>query len=101
MTVGPVVAMDLLAEDAVGRWEAMVGPMDPTVAKTERPGSIRASLGTDAIRNVIHSAKSSQHVEKVQTLPVNCFNNIEIASSFVSNSFAVCKNRPTSLLGTF
>ncbi len=46
MTSGPIVALELLAVDAIQQWRSLLGPTNSTNAKQEAPGSIRARFGT-------------------------------------------------------
>merc|ERR1719399_3943 len=53
-----VVAMELVAEGAVAKWQAMMGPEDPAQAKMQAPRSIRALFGSDAAKNAVHGSES-------------------------------------------
>eukprot|EP00927_Polykrikos_kofoidii_P063189 TRINITY_DN58009_c0_g1_i1.p1 TRINITY_DN58009_c0_g1~~TRINITY_DN58009_c0_g1_i1.p1 ORF type:complete len:378 (+),score=75.22 TRINITY_DN58009_c0_g1_i1:161-1294(+) len=50
------VAMELVGDDAVGKWQAIVGPADPRTAKYEAPKSLRAHLAVDSIKNAVHGS---------------------------------------------
>lgn len=50
------VAMELVGDDAVSKWQAIVGPTDPGQARSEAPRSLRAHLGNDATRNAVHAS---------------------------------------------
>lgn len=56
---GPCLALEIRArandEDVVSVFRDYVGPVDPAVARTLRPDSIRAKYGVSRIRNAIHS----------------------------------------------
>lgn len=65
ITSGPVIAMELLAEDAVNQLIQVVGPADPAEATSKSAGCLRARFGQDVTRNVIHAAKSLTHAERV------------------------------------
>ncbi|XP_044297495.1 nucleoside diphosphate kinase 7 isoform X5 [Varanus komodoensis] len=58
ITSGPVVAMEILGDDAISRWKNLLGPANSVVARTDAPDSIRANFGTDGIRNVAHGPDS-------------------------------------------
>lgn len=60
----PVIACELMSEDAVGRWREVLGPTDSTVARKEAPGSIRARFGTDAMQNACHGSDSPQSASR-------------------------------------
>ena len=57
---GPVVVAVLSKVDAVRGWRERVGPTDPDVARERHPKSIRAQLGVDALRNVVHASATVQ-----------------------------------------
>ncbi|KAI6078958.1 Nucleoside diphosphate kinase 7 [Aix galericulata] len=58
ITSGPVVAMEILGDEAVCKWKALLGPANSAVAKTDEPDSIRANFGHDGIRNAAHGPDS-------------------------------------------
>jgi len=58
LTSGPVVALALSGMGAVARWNALLGPEDPLVAKVRCSSCLRARFGTDATRNVGHGSGS-------------------------------------------
>lgn len=60
VTSGPVVAMELMGEDAVNRWRELLGPTDSALARCEAPSSVRARFGTDNTRNACHGSDSPQ-----------------------------------------
>lgn len=55
---GPVVAMELMGDEAMSIWRRLLGPADPAVAWKEAPQSVRAQFGTDGIKNVGHGSDS-------------------------------------------
>uniref|UniRef100_A0A8C9Y5Y1 Nucleoside diphosphate kinase homolog 7 n=1 Tax=Sander lucioperca TaxID=283035 RepID=A0A8C9Y5Y1_SANLU len=55
---GPVVAMELMGDEAMSTWRRLLGPADSAVARKEAPQSIRAQFGTDGIKNVGHGSDS-------------------------------------------
>lgn len=60
MTSGPVVAFELMRENAVAAWRDMTGPTDPAVGKREAPQSLRAKYGLDPINNAVHGSDSTE-----------------------------------------
>lgn len=54
ITSGPVIAMEILRDDAISEWKRLLGPANSGVSRTDAPGSIRALFGTDGIRNAAH-----------------------------------------------
>ncbi|KAK2540910.1 Nme7 [Columba guinea] len=58
ITSGPIVAMEILGDDAICKWKTLLGPANSAVAKTDAPGSIRANYGHDGLRNAAHGPDS-------------------------------------------
>ncbi|XP_060053930.1 nucleoside diphosphate kinase 7 isoform X2 [Erinaceus europaeus] len=58
ITSGPIIAMEILRDDAICEWKRLLGPANSGMACTEAPGSIRALFGTDGIRNAAHGPDS-------------------------------------------
>ncbi|XP_028614454.1 nucleoside diphosphate kinase 7 [Grammomys surdaster] len=54
ITSGPVIAMEILRDDAISEWKRLLGPANSGLARSDAPGSIRALFGTDGIRNAAH-----------------------------------------------
>ena len=59
MTSDVVVGMELIAESAVQKWRAVLGPTNTQKAQNEAPDSIRAKFGTDGTKNACHGADSA------------------------------------------
>ncbi|KAG0621469.1 hypothetical protein M758_3G022300 [Ceratodon purpureus] len=57
---GPVVAMELVGENALCRWRMLLGPTSAEVARIKAPSSIRAQFGTDCTRNACHGSDSHE-----------------------------------------
>merc|ERR1712054_28088 len=51
---GPMLVMEIRAEDAVASFREFVGPSDPAIGRTLRPHTLRARYGHDKIRNALH-----------------------------------------------
>ncbi|XP_047559714.1 nucleoside diphosphate kinase 7 isoform X2 [Lutra lutra] len=58
ITSGPVIAMEILRDDALCEWKRLLGPANSGMARTEAPESLRALFGTDGIRNAAHGPDS-------------------------------------------
>ncbi|XP_064376790.1 nucleoside diphosphate kinase homolog 7 isoform X2 [Dromaius novaehollandiae] len=58
VTSGPIVAMEILGDDAVSKWKTLLGPANSAVARTDAPDSIRANFGHDGLRNAAHGPDS-------------------------------------------
>ncbi|KAG8515754.1 Nucleoside diphosphate kinase 7, partial [Galemys pyrenaicus] len=58
ITSGPIIAMEILRDDAICEWKRLLGPANSGMAHVDAPGSIRALFGTDGIRNAAHGPDS-------------------------------------------
>ena len=53
VTGGPVLAMELVGENAIQRWRELIGPTDPSQARSEASSSLRARFGRGITRGHI------------------------------------------------
>lgn len=53
MSTGPVLAFELVGENAVQRWQEIIGPADPAKARSEAASSLRARFGKGNILNAV------------------------------------------------
>lgn len=51
---GPCVAMEISGDGAHARFRELVGPVDPEIARTLRPNTLRARFGRDKVKNALH-----------------------------------------------
>jgi nucleoside-diphosphate kinase len=58
MSSDKIVALELVSNDAVAKWRAVIGPTNCEDAKRDAPNSIRARFGTDKTRNAVHGSDS-------------------------------------------
>ncbi|XP_036298944.1 nucleoside diphosphate kinase 7 isoform X1 [Pipistrellus kuhlii] len=58
ITSGPVIAMEILRDDAICEWKRLLGPANSVMARGDAPCSIRALFGADCIRNAAHGPDS-------------------------------------------
>ncbi|NWU75920.1 NDK7 kinase, partial [Onychorhynchus coronatus] len=58
ITSGPVLAMEILGDDAVSKWKAIVGPANPTATETDTLDSIRENFGHGGLRDAAHGPDS-------------------------------------------
>ncbi|KAM4796897.1 nucleoside diphosphate kinase homolog 7 isoform 2-T2 [Rhinophrynus dorsalis] len=56
MTSGPIVAMEVIGDEAVSSWRKLLGPTNSSTARSESPQSIRARFGTDGTKNAAHGS---------------------------------------------
>lgn len=58
VTSGPIIAMELVGENAIQRWRELIGPTDPSKARSEASSSLRARFGKDVTHNSVHGSDS-------------------------------------------
>ena len=68
MCGGPVVVAVLSKVDAVASWRERIGPADPDVARETHPESLRAQLGVDSLRNVVHGSATVEDAARERAL---------------------------------
>lgn len=56
--------MELVADNAIDKWRALIGPTNTLAAKQEKPDSLRAYFGTDGTKNAVHGSDSRESVKK-------------------------------------
>lgn len=61
MTSDPIIALELVAEDAVTKWRELIGPTDCVQARQVAPNSIRALYATDKTHNAVHGSDSDEN----------------------------------------
>ncbi|CAF0786359.1 unnamed protein product [Didymodactylos carnosus] len=69
MTSGPILAMMLKRENAIGAWQELIGPTNSTQARESYPDSrvlsdVRALFGTNEEKNAVHGSDSPVSVER-------------------------------------
>lgn len=64
MCSAPIVALELVGEDAINGWRKMMGPADSQEAKKTAPGSLRARFGYDLASNAVHGAEDHEQATK-------------------------------------
>eukprot|EP00873_Tetraselmis_striata_P014003 jgi/Tetstr1/434267/TSEL_023374.t1 len=60
MSSGRIVAMELMAPDAIAKWRALIGPTNSDTARAEAPKSLRALFGTDNTQNACHGSDAPE-----------------------------------------
>ncbi|XP_033208688.1 nucleoside diphosphate kinase 7 [Belonocnema kinseyi] len=61
---GPIVAIELLGEDCVARWQELTGPNDSSEAREKAPSSIRACYGKDFVQNAVYGSADVKSADK-------------------------------------
>lgn len=59
-----IIGMDLVGTNALEILIDLAGDVDPVVAKKQQPRSLRASYGTDWVRNTLYFAEDHEQIEK-------------------------------------
>eukprot|EP00351_Strombidinopsis_sp_SopsisLIS2011_P003055 CAMPEP_0116879540 /NCGR_PEP_ID=MMETSP0463-20121206/11355_1 /TAXON_ID=181622 /ORGANISM="Strombidinopsis sp, Strain SopsisLIS2011" /LENGTH=59 /DNA_ID=CAMNT_0004528993 /DNA_START=503 /DNA_END=682 /DNA_ORIENTATION=- len=52
--------MEIVADGAIDKWRNIIGPTDSVQAKMHASRSLRASYGTNSLRNAVHGSHSAQ-----------------------------------------
>lgn len=55
---GPVLAFEIVGDNAIQRWRELIGPTDPSKARSECSSSLRARFGRDVTHNAVHGSDS-------------------------------------------
>lgn len=63
---GPVVALELVGNEAVSVWLELLGPTDEATAKKEAPQSVRARFATEGAQIIGHGSDSLAAAAKVK-----------------------------------
>ncbi|XP_068125905.1 nucleoside diphosphate kinase homolog 7 [Hyperolius riggenbachi] len=58
MTSGPIVALEIMGDEAITGWRRLLGPTNSSVARSDSPESIRARFGSDGTKNAAHGSDS-------------------------------------------
>jgi nucleoside-diphosphate kinase len=64
VTSGPVVALELVGDNAIERWRENVGPVDPMEARKTKPDSLRAIYGYEKASNAFHASENCDAATK-------------------------------------
>ena len=51
--------LEIVADGALAKWNALIGPEDPIQAKLNAPSTLRAAYGSDKVRNALHGASDN------------------------------------------
>lgn len=63
LTSEPVLALELLGDDAIAQWLKVIGPEDSDEARKTAPSSLRACYGKDNIQNGFHGSENPEAAE--------------------------------------
>ncbi|KAH8967611.1 hypothetical protein BDL97_03G086200 [Sphagnum fallax] len=93
---GPVVAIELVAENALCRWRLLLGPTSSEVARMKAPSSIRAQFGTDCTMNACHGSDSHESA-RLETLFFFTCTNMGMCAKFINSTLCIIK--PHAVMG--
>lgn len=65
---GPILALELVGDNAIERWRAAIGPRDPVEARKTAPESLRALYGMEMASNGFHGSDDQE-----QAVRAACF----------------------------
>ena len=63
---GPVVAMELMGEEAISVWRRLLGQTESTTTQGGALESIRAQFGADGVQNAAHGSDSVTAAARVR-----------------------------------
>lgn len=86
MTTG----LEIVNQNALQSWKELCGPENATVAKTQAPQSIRASFGTDSVRNAVHCSDTFPNKKAESDL----FFSSELGTSAMFSNCTCCVIKP-------
>jgi nucleoside-diphosphate kinase len=64
MSSGPIVALQLIADNAITKWRSLIGPTNSETARAQAPNSIRARFGKDGTQNAVHGSDSTASAQR-------------------------------------
>eukprot|EP00892_Ulva_mutabilis_P003864 jgi/Ulvmu1/184/UM001_0188.1 len=64
MSSGCIMAIELLAQNAIAKWRALIGPTNSETARQDAPKSLRARFGTDGTCNACHGSDAVETAEQ-------------------------------------
>ena len=67
MSSGNIVAMELVASDAIAKWRRLIGPTNAETAREQAPQSLRAQFGTDNTQNACHGSDAPDTAAHVRS----------------------------------
>lgn len=63
LSSGPILALELVSEDAVQKWLDLIGPDDPIKARKDAPDTLRAIYGQELVTNGFHGPSQKEEAE--------------------------------------
>ena len=91
ITSGPVVAMELVGENAIAKWRTIIGPTNLEKAKAEAPRSLRAMYARSTTENFAHGSDSPESAKRELDI---IFGNDAIRLAAKINGTSLCAIKP-------
>uniref|UniRef100_A0A671VE44 Nucleoside diphosphate kinase B n=1 Tax=Sparus aurata TaxID=8175 RepID=A0A671VE44_SPAAU len=63
MSSGPIIAITLARDNAIGHWKSLIGPVNSIKARETHP-DLRAKYGTSDLKNALHGSDSFHAAER-------------------------------------
>jgi len=92
MTSGYVLGIELIADNSIKKWRALIGPTNSLKAKEEAPDSIRGMFGTDGTKNSVHGSDSIKSAQRELTFFFGV--NTKLARTAIFNNVSFCLIKP-------
>jgi len=59
-----IVGMELVGNDSIKKWRALIGPTNCQIARVEAPNSLRALFGQEGVRNACHGSDGVESAKR-------------------------------------
>lgn len=75
LTSGPVIALELLGENSIAKWQELAGPENSEQARLVAKSSLRACYGKDELHNAVYGSANAETAARVRILIIVNFRN--------------------------
>jgi len=82
--------MEIVTEGAIDKWRNIIGPTDSVQAKMNASSTLRATYGTNSLRNAVHGSHSAQE----KTAEVDLFFGREMPTTAFFTNCTCCIIKP-------
>ncbi|EAY08525.1 Nucleoside diphosphate kinase family protein [Trichomonas vaginalis G3] len=90
MTSGPIVAMELVGQNAIAKWRQIIGPTNLDNAKAQAPESLRARFARSTTENFAHGSDSPESAKRELGI-IFGDNSIRLVASHQESTLCVVK----------
>jgi nucleoside-diphosphate kinase len=90
ITTGPIVAMELVGNGAIGEWRRLIGPTNLEIARRDAPNSLRAQFARSTTENFAHGSDSPQSASRELGI-IFGQKSVQLAAKLGATSCAVIK----------